>query len=304
MKKYIIYHDRCPDGLSAAALFKVYSVKYDYEDAHTYHFIPGNYNMTYEELDIQPNSIVYFVDFSFKREMFERILEEAHTVFLLDHHKTAYDELNHLFENNKLKVYFDLNECGSSITYKYLFPNKPLPLVLQHIRDQDLWLWEHPDSLDYCAFLSMKELSFQAYYDYYKAVFSLPTFNESYNNSLYIGKMVRESLERDAVSVIETNMIKRTIDGTEMCIVNCPSKLTGYVKKEVIEKDQENVLITYALGSKGMRVSIRVADGQDAIAIAKKIDPIKAGGHTLAAGAFIPYSLFKEHWFTKEIFSL
>ena len=53
-----------------------------------------------------------------------------------------------------------------------------------------------------------------------------------------------------------------------------------------------------------MRISIRVSDDMDAIKIAKMIDPIKAGGHPLAAGAFIPFEEFNSHWFTKLIFSL
>ena len=50
MKKYIIYHDKCPDGLTAAALFKTHAYKYNYEDIHNYEFIPGNYNMTLDDL--------------------------------------------------------------------------------------------------------------------------------------------------------------------------------------------------------------------------------------------------------------
>ena len=154
MKKYIIYHDKCPDGLTAAALFKIHAYKYNYEDIHNYEFIPGNYNMTLDDLDIKPNSIIYFLDFSFKKDMFTELLNKAHTIFLLDHHKTAYDELHTLFSNTKLKVYFDLKECGSSLTYKYLYPETPLPKVIEHIKDQDLWLWRDPDSKFFCAYLS------------------------------------------------------------------------------------------------------------------------------------------------------
>ena len=304
MKKYIIYHDRCPDGLTAAALFKIHTLKYNYEDFHNFEFIPGNYNMSLKDLDIKPNSIVYFLDFSFKLDMFLKILEDAHTVFLLDHHKTAYEELNHLFSHNKLKVYFDMNECGSSLTYKYLYPQQPLHILIEHIKDQDLWLWRDPNSRDYCSFLSSKELTLDAYFDYYKYALSTPYFQNFYESKLMLGKVLRETNEKDALSAIETNLVRTIIDSTEVCVINCSSKLTGFVKKELIEERGENVLITYSLGSKGMRISIRVADDMDAIAIAKLIDPVKAGGHPLAAGAFIPYEDFSTHWFTKLIFSL
>lgn len=305
MKKYIIYHDKCPDGLTSAALFKIHTVKFNFDDSHNYTYIPGNYNMSFEELNLTPNSIVYFLDFSFKREMFERVLEESHTVFLLDHHKTAHDELSHLFTHNKLKVYFDNNECGSSLTYKYLYPGKPLPKVIEHIKDQDLWLWKDPNSKLFSAYLSTLEFSFEGFYKFYRAYFMLPNRNEVYENYLFIGKKLLDMFQKDALSCIETNLVKKHIpDIGDACIINCPSKLTGYVKTELIENKQEQVLLTYAIGSKGMRISIRVADDLDAIKIAKMIDPVKGGGHILAAGAFIPFEQFNSHWFTKLILSL
>ena len=305
MKKYIIYHDRCPDGLTAAALFKIHTVKHNYEDLHNYEFIPGNYNMTLESLNIVPDSIIYFLDFSFKKDMFEELLQKAHTVFLLDHHKTAYDELNHLFSNTKLKVYFDLNECGTSLTYKYLYPNTPLPKILEHIKDQDLWLWKDSNSRYFCAYLSTLEFTLDGFYKFYRNYFSFPNKDVVYQDYLFVGKKLLDVNQKDALSCIETNLTKIFIpDVGESCVINCPSRLTGYVKTELIENQKENVLITYALGSKGMRISIRVADDMDAIAIAKLIDPVKAGGHLLAAGAFISYEDFSTHWFTKLIFSL
>ena len=89
-----------------------------------------------------------------------------------------------------------------------------------------------------------------------------------------------------------------------VCIVNCPSDLTGFVKTELVEDQGEDYLLTYAIGSEGMRISTRSAVDKSALELAKAIDPVKAGGHVLAAGAFIPYSDFKTHWLTKELFSL
>ena len=305
MKKYIIYHDKCPDGLTAAALFKIHAYKYNYEDIHNYEFIPGNYNMTLSDLDIKPDSIIYFLDFSFKKDMFTELLNKAHTIFLLDHHKTAYDELHTLFSSTKLKVYFDLKECGSSLTYKYLYPETPLPKIIEHIKDQDLWLWRDPDSKFFCAYLSTLDFTLDGFYKFYRNYFSFPNKADIYNNYLFVGKKLLEVHQKDALGCIDTNLIKRDIPNIgESCIINCPSKLTGYVKTELVENRQEKVLITYAIGSKGMRISIRVSNDMDAIKIAKMIDPIKAGGHPLAAGAFIPLEEFNSHWFTKLIFSL
>lgn len=305
MKKYIIYHDRCPDGLTSAALFKRHAIKYNYEDYHNYEFIPGNYNMSLGDLNIKDNSIIYFLDFSFKKDMFETLLDKAHTIFLLDHHKTAYDELNHLFNHNKLKVYFDLNECGSSLTYKYLYPKEPLHILIEHIKDQDLWLWNNPKSMDYCSFLSSKELSLDSYFKYYSFAFSTPDFNSFYENSLSIGRVLRSTNIKRAKETIGSNLVKRDLlHFKNVCIVNCPSDLTGFVKTELVEDQGEDYLLTYAIGNEGMRISTRSAIDKSALELAKAIDPVKAGGHVLAAGAFIPYSDFKTHWFTKELFSL
>lgn len=304
MKKYIIYHDKCPDGLTSAALFMIHTIKYNYDDSHNYEFIGGNYNMTLEDLNLKPNSIVYFLDFSFKFDLFSKILEEAHSVFLLDHHKTAYDELHSLFNHTKLKVYFDKNECGASLTYKYLYPDKPLPIVIEHIRDQDLWLWKDPNSKFYCSFLNTVEPTLEGYYNYFKFYFAFPDKDSIYKNALFVGEKLLQFNERRALNCIEANLRKFDFDQfKDVCIINCPSDLTGYISTKLIDTGSETVLITYTIGPKGLRVSIRSKD-EVSISIAKLIDPIKAGGHPKASGAFIPFEQFSSHWFTKLIFSL
>jgi uncharacterized protein len=40
----------------------------------------------------------------------------------------------------------DSSECGTSLTWRCLFPDQAPPPVIAYIKDKDLWRWELPDS--------------------------------------------------------------------------------------------------------------------------------------------------------------
>lgn len=137
-KKICIYHGNCADGFSGA--WVVRKALGDIE------FHAGVYQNPPPDVT---NKDVILVDFSYKKEVILKMMETAKSILILDHHKTAIDDLDELFngvanlamnDNEKRwHAVFDINRAGSMIAWDYYFPKIPPPKILEHIQDRDLW---------------------------------------------------------------------------------------------------------------------------------------------------------------------
>ena len=162
----VIYHANCADGFSAAWCF--YNAQDEMETSFDFH--PGKYG------EVPPDCsdrIVYLVDFSYKRDVVKKMCQEAKRVILIDHHKTAIDDLGYLIDEGSpehqynFTWYVDIERSGAMLAWDYLHnvyfqevvkepsgvtslhivselkPGDPLykapPLLLEHIQDRDLW---------------------------------------------------------------------------------------------------------------------------------------------------------------------
>lgn len=141
MTTLIIYHSYpdnvpCPDGIAAA-----WVAKKKYPDAKIQGCVYGDLEPVVFESDK-----LIVVDFSFPKKLireWNRLGIETH---IIDHHKTALDDLSGFTESALSKFTFDMNECGASLTWKTLFPDKPMPVFLEFIKDRDLWDFKYPET--------------------------------------------------------------------------------------------------------------------------------------------------------------
>lgn len=133
-----IYHKNCLDGSGAAAV-----VQRKVSDCE---FLAVQYSNPPPKVEGRQ---VFLVDFGFPLEAMRQLKAQASELIWIDHHASAEP----IWQTLRWGV-FDLNECGTSLTWKTLFPQEPPPPVVQYIRDKDLWRWELPDSRAICAGLS------------------------------------------------------------------------------------------------------------------------------------------------------
>lgn len=137
----VIYHHNCADGFGAAWVFHHHHRRQVTHRPYP-EFIGGRYG--YPPPDVTGRD-VFLVDFSYKRPVIEDMLAKAASVTLIDHHKTAIDELQDLGARDvpgqqpRLRWYCDINRSGATLAWDYLFPGEPRPLLLGHIEDRDLW---------------------------------------------------------------------------------------------------------------------------------------------------------------------
>ncbi len=133
-----MYHSRCADGTGAAwVAWKKFGGKAQY-------------------LPIEPRKIphvsfkgreVYVFDNSFPAEAIKKIERAAKKLVIIDHHVTSKEDVESAREH-----VFDNNHSGAVLAWNYFNPQKPVPRLLLHIEDFDLWKFRFPDTKKISAF--------------------------------------------------------------------------------------------------------------------------------------------------------
>lgn len=159
----IIYHEiksgvPCPDGLAAAWVANKVFPQSD--------VIGVNYGNR-EQLDVSDYKELIIVDFSFPVSTIKEWRKQNKKILLIDHHKTALNDLSTLITNGVLnsdrRIIFDMDECGATLTWKTLLQNRPMPPFLRYIKDRDIWLHRLPCTHEIHAALSALKPSFKLF---------------------------------------------------------------------------------------------------------------------------------------------
>jgi len=134
-----ITHKNCNDGFHAYLVAKLAFPKIKC------------YFAGYDE-DFDPELVrdkdVLITDFSFKRAKLLELKAVAKSLTLIDHHKSAMDEVGDLDF-----CHFDMNHSGAMLTWMKLFPGDRPPRILMYVEDRDLWKHELPYTHQVAAFM-------------------------------------------------------------------------------------------------------------------------------------------------------
>ncbi len=143
----VLYHADCLDGFGAAwALWK------KYPDAR---YLPVEHGLS--PPSGLENDHVVMVDFSYPREVVEKLAGSTASLRILDHHVTAQAALAGL-----PYAYFDMKKSGAVLAWEWAHP-EPTPWLLQYIQDKDLWEWRLPGSREINAALDSYPFDFQVW---------------------------------------------------------------------------------------------------------------------------------------------
>jgi oligoribonuclease NrnB/cAMP/cGMP phosphodiesterase (DHH superfamily) len=144
----VLYHADCPDGFGAA-----YAAWLRFGDGATYR--PMHHGQPWEMAEIAGHE-VFVLDFSFPPDVLEAMAGRARSVIQIDHHASARQPwLDRLVTDTDggerwrhpalpLTVHFDLAKSGARLAWEHFHPETPVPLLLQHVEDGDLWRFALP----------------------------------------------------------------------------------------------------------------------------------------------------------------
>lgn len=149
---YVLYHAHCPDGFGAA-----FAAWLCLKDRAVY--LPVEYGKPPPEM---PGlSDLYIVDFSYSRDIIAALEEECDQLILLDHHRTAIEELYGYQGRSTTKIWLDDNESGATLTWKWFHKDITMPLLFAYLRDRDLWRWELSSSKEISVAMRSYPYSFE-----------------------------------------------------------------------------------------------------------------------------------------------
>lgn len=278
MRPLVIYHGNCADGFSAAWCFwRKYGTGADY--------VAGVYQQDPPEVTGRD---VYLVDFSYKAPVVADMLRKAHSVTLIDHHKTAIDDLRSLkadmaaTNNNGMGDNFgwfcDLNRSGATLAWDYLFPGEDRPLLLGHVEDRDLWRFKLPGTREIQAFVFSHEYSFELW-DKLMSADQVELLKMT-----AAGAAIERKHHKDVAELVAVCKRRMVIGAYDVPVASLPYTLVSDAANLMAQG--EPFAACYWDTAEGRVFGLRATDeGVDVSEVAKLYG---GGGHAKAAGFKVP----------------
>lgn len=281
--KLCIYHGNCSDGFGAA--YAVWKWDSDVE------FFPGVHQN--DPPDVAGRDVI-LVDFSYKRAVIEEMAKTARTITILDHHKSAAEDLAPLLLDGEmngdmnlsfhefgkltratgdlsLRGLFDMERSGAMIAWNYFHPDTPPPRLIEHIQDRDLWRFALPSTREIQAALFSFPYDFLVW-DELMAV--------DIDQLALDGVAIERKHFKDIAELLKVVTMRMVIGGHDVPVANLPYTMTSDAGHQLAQG--EKFAACYWDTPEGRVFSLRSTDeGMDVSAIAKQYG---GGGHKHAAG--------------------
>ncbi len=153
-----LYHFPCDDGFAAA-----WTVRRRWPDCR---LEPTNYGLPLPDISFSDLNVL-IVDFSLNPAALTELAAKARSVVIIDHHKTAMQDLAHLRcvsghdfisiaqifvgksgadAPGNVAAIFDMDKSGAMLTWDLCFPHSPVPELIRIVEDRDLYRFRLRDT--------------------------------------------------------------------------------------------------------------------------------------------------------------
>lgn len=292
----MIYHANCADGFGAA-----WAAWLKWGDAVEY--VPCSYGQ-------QPPDVtgkrVLIGDFSFKRDVIERMGNAAASIVILDHHETAEAELsdwrrfkdkprrftipvveamNADLRRNEYRpvcALFDMSRSGARMVWDFCFPGSDAPMLIKLIEDRDLWRFSMEETKPFGVWLRCEPFDFERW----------ELISQELNDGRAAARIFAEAEAMQRFfdqKVAEIARLAHTglVDGHTVPLCNCPPMFASEVGHYLLDANPDAPFVAcYSDQGKTRGWSLRSRDDRENVAtIAAKFG---GGGHRNAAGFGTP----------------
>lgn len=260
MKKLCIYHGFCDDGFAAALVVWLAHAK-DIE------LFAGNYGKPAP--DVTGREVI-IVDFSYPRSVMETMADQAASILMLDHHKSAMEDMAG-FSRPNCTITFDMERCGAMMAWDHFRPWGTVGLeFIRYIQDRDLWKKELHATEEFTMGLRSYPQDLELWATFFKDG-PMKCIEEGIGILRYY---------RQTVEAAKGIAFEGEIDGVRVPICNSTFALASDVAGELAEG--KPFAAVFYQTAEGYVYSLRSRKGgMDVSAIAKKFG---GGGHAQASG--------------------
>lgn len=264
-KIVILYHGSCSDGFGGAyAAWKKFGNKAEYIPLK--HQEPPPPGLKGKE--------IYTIDFTYPLNYTKELIKNNKRVTAIDHH-VSVKEVTEITQDYS----YALNNSGSVLAWKYFHPGKPVPLLLRHIEDMDLWKFKMADTKAVFAFMDLYDFDFKIW-DRLVKDFEKPALRKKY---LAEGKIALRHENKLVEKLVANNAEEVVFEGIKTLSLNSPS-FQSQIGHALYTKMPPMGIIWHAQEGK-IKVSLRSDGGVDVSKLAAKYG---GGGHKGSAAFKIP----------------
>lgn len=226
-----IYHANCADGFTAAwVVFQALGSAVRY--------IPASYDDDGLPDGLEGANLI-LVDFSYKRPVMLDLARQARTVLVLDHHKTAKEELagfprpskalghdsnwlwhanTHTAAQDNIRCIFDMDRSGAQLAWDFFYPDAPRPPLVEYTADRDLWKFRLPDSKAVSAWIGAHDMEMGEWHTMHNITLDPRMMKRAIEQGRAI-LAARDKMTRDAVRSTRRDMV---IGGRIVPVANVP----------------------------------------------------------------------------------
>ncbi len=313
----VIYHADCADGFGAA-----YAAWRGFGDTAAYR--PIHHGQPLEIAEIAGHE-VYILDFSFSPDKLVEIASVASSVVQIDHHASArrpwVQHLAPAADGSEyyrhpalpLTLCFNLDNSGARLAWEHFHPAQPVPLILCHIEDLDIWRFALPGTRAVSRALRLLDFDFALWDELmrtaptpdsprYKALLaageSIECFFQTEIDRLAQSRLVMparlrgepldplQALRHGLPTVVEETRAWRAISGLA---INANALFASELG-DLLAKRSGSFGLIWQLGNDGqVKASLRARGKIDVAEIAANYG---GGGHPNAAGFRMPLARF------------
>ena len=248
----VIYHANCNDGFGACySAWKLLGNRCEY--------IPCAHGDDYPDVTGRKVAIL---DFSFSNATTKKMIEQAESLIVIDHHKSNMVELHDISS-----TIFD-----AILAWEFFHPGKEAPKFIQYIQDRDLWKWELAYSKEFSAAFDMVPWLFHEYEKFEDD----SVFDDAVKRGSYI-----LAYSKTVIKKICDKAVSKKFDDYDVMVVNSSHWMSEI--GSALSKDCDIAMIWYYdHAEKNYKCSLRAHhDTIDVSEVAKKFG---GGGHRKAAG--------------------
>jgi oligoribonuclease NrnB/cAMP/cGMP phosphodiesterase (DHH superfamily) len=285
----IIYHYPCTDGFGAAwAAHKALR-----EEAPAVNYVPAGHG-TNPNFGWLRDKRIMLVDITFSAKALKDLAEIANGVVILDHHKTAEEDLEEIpriaapssmlaataLEKVPMVAHFDMDRSGAGLAWDYFHGTEP-PKLIKLIEDRDLWKFSNPETKAFSTWLSSQPHSFDKFDEIFKDLETNP------GHLMGVSDEVHGFYMNHVVANLAEAHRWGWVGADEVPIAYAPKVMASDVAHRLLDMHADAPFAAVICSvSNRVDVSLRSEDHRaDVSRIAKAFG---GGGHRNAAGFSIP----------------
>ena len=304
----VFYHDHCRDGLTAAAIAKMFlgdnAICVGLEHSQFPDLLKKERNNVFG-VNFNDFDCIYFLDIAPPPLVLGHFLNtiDHNDVYVIDHHESALNELKEFIantENPKLYDYlisrysFEMDRSGAGLAWEYFSQSGCIeldeyPPMVKYVQDRDLWNWNFGDETKaFSAYLSMVRMDVPTYMS-----LLMISCNDKYLQQIIDLGMPLVEQERNYTGRMASTPRRNKLQlGEHEFIAVNASVLQSEIGNYLADR-YPGVCVWYCDSKGNVRMSLRSSENNpNAIKVNDVAVEYGGGGHPNAAGCAMPIQDF------------